>query len=76
MRTRIQVDTDARVIGETPDGLQLESVARLRPGQFVDLVLDRQRTSDGSSRRACVMSWSVSRLGGEGTVYHGTCRWV
>jgi hypothetical protein len=76
MRTRIQVGTHTRVIGETPDGVQLESFARLRPGQLVDLLMDRQGGSDRSSRRACVTTWSVLRLGTEGTVYHGVCRWV
>lgn len=65
-----------RVVGETPDGLQLESVARLCPGQLVDLVLDHTRSASPSVRKACVISWSVQRLGNDGPVYHGLCRWV
>jgi len=46
---------------------------RLRPGQVLEFVW-----SDGTkerSRRGCVLSWSVTRLGSEGPTYAGQCQW-
>ncbi len=75
MRRRIQLGEKMRVVTETPDGLQLESAARLRPGQIVEFVSDAARPTGEVARGACVISWSVVRLGKDGPVYHGLCRW-
>jgi len=70
---RVQVNRHLRVIAETTDGMQLEGPARLLPGQVIELVWP-----DGTrerARRACVLTWSVTRLGSEGPTYGGRCRW-
>ena len=75
MTRRIQAGAHVRVIRETHDGVELESASRLRPGQHVDLVLDHSAVTDASARAALVVSWSVARLGKDGPVYRGLCRW-
>lgn len=75
MSRRVQVGDHLRVLVETRDGVELEGTTRLWPGQVVDLVLDPASGMRASTRRACVVSWAVSRLGKDGTTYSGLCRW-
>lgn len=72
---RIQIGHEVRVLEETGDGVALEGLARLRPGQLVDLVLSTPAGEPESIRRAFVVSWAVSRLGKEGPTFSGRCRW-
>jgi hypothetical protein len=75
MKRRIQAGKHVRVIRETHDGVELESASRLRPGEPVDLVIDRAGLTDAAARAALVVSWSVAKLGKDGPVYRGLCLW-
>jgi hypothetical protein len=75
MKRRIQAGNHVRVIRQTHDGVELESASRLRPGEPVDLVLDRVGLTGASARAALVVSWSVARLSKDGPVYRGLCLW-
>ena len=70
---RLQVNHHLRVLAETTDGLQLESTARLLPGQVIELVWpdDEQERA----RRVCVLTWAITKLGSDGPTYAGCCRW-
>lgn len=63
------VGRDIRVIDTRPGEVEIESTLRLRPGAVIDV-------HDGSIRTATVITWAVTRLGSEGTVYGGKCRWL
>lgn len=52
--------------------LDVEGALRLRPGSVIDVI----DVHDGRARAATVMTWAVTRLGSEGTVYRGRCRWL
>ncbi len=67
-RRRCVVGRDVYIVSEAIDEVWLEGAVRLRPGMIVDLVGDASRT-------VVVLTWLVSRLGKEGTVYRGRCRW-
>jgi hypothetical protein len=71
---RLHLGRHLRVIAETVDDIRLEGDTRLRPGEVVELV---SSTSGNGPlvRRACVVSWSVARLGNGGPTYTGECRW-
>ena len=69
---RIHVDRHVRVISETAEGVHLEGSTRLQPGQLIDLV---PSSAAAVIRRACVMTWSVARLGTGGPTYSGECLW-
>ncbi len=66
---RCVVGRDVGIVSETMDEVWLEGAVRLRPGMVVVVVGE-------GSRSATVVTWMVSRLGQEGTVYAGRCRWV
>jgi hypothetical protein len=72
---RIQAGARARVVAQTSEVVELESPVRLRPGQSVEVVLDRCAPPDVHGRAACVVTWAVSRLGKDGPMYRGICRW-
>ena len=67
-RRRCVVGRDVWIVSEAIDEVWLEGAVRLRPGMVVELVAEGSRT-------AVVLTWLVSRLGKEGTVYRGRCRW-
>jgi len=71
---RLQLGRHLRVIAETDEDVRLEGDARLRPGQIVELVTATAE-SGAVGRRACVISWTVARLGSGGPIYAGQCRW-
>jgi hypothetical protein len=70
---RLHVNRHLRVLAQTTDGMQIESAARLRPGQVIEIVW----SEDGPerARRVCVSTWAVTKLGSEGPTYGGCCRW-
>lgn len=68
-RRRCVVGRDIRVIDMRPGEVEIESTLRLRPGSVIDV-------HDGGTRTATVVTWAVTRLGSEGTVYRGKCRWL
>lgn len=68
-RRRCVVGRDVYVVELRPDEVELESRLRLRPGAVIDVC-------DQVVRAAVVMTWAVSRLGSDGTVYRGRCRWI
>jgi hypothetical protein len=72
---RIQLGRQVHILEETSDGLHLEGVARLRPGQLIELAPMPGAESSPAVRNAWVVSWSVARLGKEGPTYRGLCRW-
>lgn len=72
---RIQLGRQVRILEETRDGLRLEGLTRLRPGQVIELVPMAGADTSLPVRSAWVVSWSVTRLGKEGPTYHGLCRW-
>ena len=72
---RIQLGHQLRVIEDTADGVRLEGVTRLRPGQLVAIVPDSRSGDTRAARNAWVVWWSIARLGSDGPTYHGLCRW-
>jgi hypothetical protein len=68
-RRRCVVGRDVRVVTESREDVWVESPLRLRPGTIVDLVGD-------VSGAVAVVTWMVARLGKDGTVYRGRCRWL
>jgi hypothetical protein len=64
-----------KVVAESTEGLHLESVVRLRPGEVVDVVIDPAAAAGAPVRSACVHSWSVASLGKNGPTYRGLFRW-
>jgi hypothetical protein len=73
---RMYVGRDLHVTAELADGIDLEGRVRLRPGLIVDLVWQAGSSNAQQVRRARVWSWSVARLGREGPLYRGHCRWT
>jgi hypothetical protein len=71
---RIQVGRQLRVIRETADEVELEGAMRLSPGRTIEIVVGPGETPP-VVRPASVLSWSVVRLGKEGPMYRGACRW-
>ena len=71
---RIVVGRDLRVMAELEGGVDLEGRARLRPGLIVDLVWPSG--SRPKMRRVRVWTWSIARLGRDGPLYRGHCRWT
>lgn len=67
-RRRCVVGRDVHIVSEATDDVWLEGTVRLRPGMVVEVVRE-------SARSATVLTWLVSRLGKEGPVYKGRCRW-
>jgi len=68
----LHLGRQVRVLEETTADAQLEGAIQLRPGQLVELVGDGR---NGSTRVGLIVSWSVARLGKEGPMYRGVCRW-
>jgi hypothetical protein len=68
-RRRCVVGRDVRVVDVRPGEVEIESALRLRPGAVIDV-------HDEGVRPAVVVSWAVTRLGSDGTVYRGRCRWL
>jgi len=67
-RRRIVVGRDITILHETAVEVEIESVLRLRPGSVIDVC-------DHRTRVAHVGAWMVARLGKDGPVYRGVCRW-
>jgi hypothetical protein len=63
------------VLDETDDTVTLEGVTRLRPGQLVEITNGDRESPHIARRVGLVLTWSVVRLGREGTTYRGVCRW-
>lgn len=68
-RRRCVVGRDIRVVEVRPGEVEIESALRLHPGSVIDV-------HDGRTRTATVVTWAVTRLGSDGTVYGGKCRWL
>lgn len=75
MRRLVEAGGHVRVVAMTPEQIELESAARLRPGQCVDVAVGAGGAATRQVRSAFVVSWAVVRLGKEGPVYRGICRW-
>jgi hypothetical protein len=71
---RIVVGREVRVTHEGTDDVHLEGVARLCPGQRIELIFG-SAASPSSHRVACVVSWEIFELGKNGPRYRGICRW-
>jgi hypothetical protein len=67
-RRRFVVGRDITILHETAVEVEIESVLRLRPGSVIDVC-------DHRTRVAHVGAWMVARLGKDGPVYRGVCRW-
>jgi len=72
---RHRIGRELMSVSQTTDSVVLEGTVRLRPGEIVALV-DVPSGPDLEERRAVVESWAVARLGKNGTIYRGVCRWV
>ena len=72
---RVRLGRELVVIRETPDGVDVEGVIRLRPGQVVELVAADGGPGVGRGGRARVQSWSVAHVGSSGPIYGGHCAW-
>ena len=70
---RFEVNSHLQIISETADGIHIESPARLRPGQIIEIVWPDAGRERG--RRLCVSTWAIAKLGSEGPTYGGCCRW-
>lgn len=68
MRRRLVVGRDVHVVDATEHDVYIESALRLCPGTDVELCGDGRRV-------ALVESWAVARLGQNGPVFRGICRW-
>jgi hypothetical protein len=73
---RLAVGRDLLVITEQDDGVEVEGRARLRPGRDVELVYGPVPGALPLMRRACVHTWRVVRVGRDGVLFRGFCRWV
>lgn len=72
MRTRLRLGRDARVLREDADEVEIESTERLAPGRAVVVF----RTGNDAGRVALVSGWRLVRVGSDGPVYRGCCRWT
>lgn len=68
-RRRCVVGRDVVVIEQSEREVYIEGRVRLRPGGYIELC-------DEGTRVAYVSTWMVARLGRDGPVYRGICRWV
>lgn len=76
IRQRVWMGRDVRTVREATDGVELEGLARLRPGHDVDIVIPPRSVGGGPVVRAAeVWSWRVVRAGSDGPVFRGFCRW-
>jgi hypothetical protein len=73
---RVHVGSHVRITAETPEGISLEGMVRLRPGQTIELVMPGQDGATPTTRVASVTSWAIVRLGHDGPTYAGRCAWV
>ena len=71
-RNRITLGRELRLISADEDALWVESAIRLRPGQSVQLI--GSWPLPGGNSRARVVTWRITRLGGEGPIYRGCLR--
>jgi len=70
---RVSLGRDAYLVAQSPEGLEIEGTARLRPGNVVEIA----GFGDGTAgRRAVVWTWSLRRWGNAGPLYRGFCRWL
>ena len=72
---RYRVGRDLMAITVTAETAWLEGKHRLRPGRVVELTNVPSRLGP-QDRHAMVESWAVARLGRNGPVYRGKCRWL
>lgn len=72
---RYRLGRDLMPIDLSPEAVCLEGKHRLRPGHVIELA-DVPSTRGLEPRQAMVESWAVARLGKNGPVYRGTCRWL
>ncbi len=68
-RRRYRLGRDLTMVDETPGDVYVEGRVRLRPGQPIEIC------GAGEDRGALVLTWMVARLGKDGPVYRGVCRW-
>ena len=71
-RNRLTLGRELRLISADEDALWLEGVMRLRPGQSVELIGSWPLAA--GITRARVVTWRITRLGGEGPIYRGCLR--
>jgi len=64
---------DLTVVIEREDGVEIEGRGRLRPGRDIELV--RAGGAAAEVRRAEILSWRVVRIGSDGVLFRGFCRW-
>jgi hypothetical protein len=73
---RVRVGRDVRVVGELPDGVELQGPARVSPGRLVEVTLAPAGESKlPATRRAMVCSWRIVGVGAGGPMFRGICRW-
>jgi hypothetical protein len=72
-RQRVWVDRGVTLVASLPEGVELEGALRLRPGREIDLVLS---ADPPETRQAVVWTWCLVRVGSEGPVFRGVCRWT
>lgn len=72
---RYRLGRDLTPIALTLEAACLEGRHRLRPGHVIELA-DVPSARGPEPRHAIVESWAVARLGKNGPVYRGICRWL
>ncbi|GEM_PF-5874776 len=65
---RCVVGRDVVLVNESPTEVCIEGRLRLRPGSYIEVC-------HGDTRLAFVSTWMITRLGKDGPVYRGVCRW-
>jgi hypothetical protein len=61
------------MVSEGEEGVEIEGRGRLRPGRDIELV--RAGGICTEVRRAEILSWRVVRIGSDGILFRGFCRW-
>jgi hypothetical protein len=77
-RSRVYVGRDVNVVNESPNGVELEGAARLRPGRDVEIIFnDGGRARAGVTvKTAVVWTWALVGVGRNGPTFRGLCRWA
>jgi hypothetical protein len=73
---RLRLGGEMQVVGEDDCGVTISGPLRLCPGRDVDLISGWVPGQESAIRRALVWNWRLTRVGSDGPVYEGYCRWT
>lgn len=72
---RYRLGRDLLPVDLTAEAAFLEGRHRLRPGRVIELA-NVPSVHGPEHRKAMVESWTIARVGRNGPVYQGVCRWL